>query len=119
MIGDEVVSVTSAHKPGDPGATFAVTWIDLPSDMELEGMIDWIYATVSDEIQFFSQGSTQVAGQEGYVMYYQRHWDGTWLEFQDVWMEKSKVVYCCRSTPRIYLGNAENIDLILDSFKLK
>ncbi len=54
-----------------------------------------------------------------YFMHYQRHWDGIWLEFQDVWTEKNKVVYLLSFNAQDLSGYAENIDLILDSFKLK
>jgi hypothetical protein len=119
LIVDEVISVTSAQKPGEAGATFAVTWIDLPSDMELEGMIQWIYATVEEDIQSFSQGSLRVAEQDGYVVRYQRHWGESWVQFQDVWFEEDKVVYMLSFNASDLSGYEKPIESILESFTLK
>ena len=119
LIVDEIISVTSAQKPGESGATFAVTWIDLPSDMELEGMIQWIYATVEEEIQSFSQGSLRVAEQDGYVVHYQRHWGESWLQFQDVWFEENKVVYLLSFNAADLSGYQTQMAAILESLTLK
>lgn len=119
LIVKEAISVTSAQKPGESGASFAVTWIDLPSDMELEGMIQWIYATVEEDIQSFSQGSLRVAEQDGYIVHYQRQWGESWLQFQDVWFEKNKVVYLLSFNASDLSGYEKPIAAILESFALK
>jgi len=119
LIVDEITAVTSAQKPGDSGVTFAVTWIDLPSDMELEGMIQWIYATVEEELQSFSQGSLRLAEQDGYVAHYQRQWDESWLQFQDVWFEENKVVYLLSFNASDLSSYQAPVAAILESFTLK
>ena len=118
---EEIVMVTSAHKPGESGVYFAVASAPLPAGSDLETVFHQTYAGIADELRDVSEGTTNVGDQPAYTITYQRPWGEPWWQFQDVWLEKDGTIYLLslHAAPGKFQESADELEAILDQFVLK
>jgi len=117
----EQVMVTSAQKPGESGAYFAVASAPLPAGSDLETVFQQTYAAIADELREVSEAPIQLGEQQAYSITYQRPWGEPWWQFQDVWLEKDGTMYVLsfHAAPARFQEYMDEFESILDQFVIK
>ena len=117
----EIVMVTSARKPGESGAYFAVASAPLPADSDLETVFHQTYAGIADQLRDVSEQTMRLGEQQAYSITYQRPWGEPWWQFRDVWLEKDGTIYLLsfHAAPARFANSLDQFETILNQFILK
>lgn len=112
----EEVTVTPADRAGDPGLYFSIA----ASTDEFNGNVitlpNWSYAIVADAIRDRNRAPVKIGGNDGYLHHYNRAWEGSWLQFQDYWVEEGKLLYLLSFRAANLSPYQKEIDRIVASF---